>query len=107
MPVDTEARLVSIDTAIAAVEAQAPGQARTAIAAINAARRNAAVSSDAEVERSRYESLFLSLSIEGRRLDVLGDAVAGRDGAEAVLARIAALRSRLDGLQQARGSLPD
>lgn len=107
LPADTESRLASIAAVIAGVEAKAPAQARTATAAINAARRNPGLSGDAEVERSRYESLFLPLSLEERRLEVLSDDVAGRDGADAVLVKVEALRMRLDALQRARGSLPD
>lgn len=107
LPADTEARLASITALIAAVEAKAPAQARTATAAITAARRGPALSGDAEVERSRFESLFMPLSVEDRRLEILSDDVIGRDGADPVLARIEALRMRLTTLQTLRTSLPD
>ena len=107
LPADADARLAATAGIIAGVEAKAPGEARTATAAIGAARRNQALSGDAEVARSRFESLFLPLSIEERRLDVLTDAVAGRDGADPMLTRIADLRARLAALQAMRTSLPD
>ena len=107
LPADTEARLASITAIIAAVEAKAPAQARTATAAITAARRNTALSGDAEVERSRFEALFMPLSVEDRGLEILTDDVIGRNGADPVLARIEALRNRLDALQTKRTSLPD
>lgn len=107
LPADTEARLVSIAAIIAGVEAKAPAQARTAAAAITAARRDPALSGDAEVERSRFEALFMPLSVEDRRLEILSDDVIGRDGVDPVLARIEALRTRLAALQTQRTSLPD
>lgn len=107
LPADAEQRLAAIAGVIAGVEAQVPAQAGSASAAIAAARRDQALLADAEVERSRYEALFLPLSIEERRLDVLGDEVAGRAGGEAVLAAIDALRVRLAALQAARAALPD
>ena len=106
-PADTEARLAAITAVIAGVEESSAAKARTAVAAISAARRDPARSADAEVERSRYESLFLPLSVEDRRLELLGDDVAGRTGADVVLARIAALQARLAALQDRRTSLPE
>ncbi|MBC7505361.1 MAG: hypothetical protein H7267_06520, partial [Sandarakinorhabdus sp.] len=107
LPADVQARLTNIVGIIAGVEAKVPAQARTATAAINAARRDAARSGDAEVERSRYEALFMPLSIEDRQLEVLSDDVVGRDGADAVLAQIADLRARLAALDKQRTALPE
>lgn len=106
LPADVESRLAETTGAIAAVEAKAPAQGRAAAAAIAAAQRNTALSGDAEVERSRFEALFLPLSVEVRRLEVLADNVAGRDGADGVLARIEALRRRIEALEEARVALP-
>jgi hypothetical protein len=107
MPADAAQRLAAIAEVIAGVEGQVPAQARTASAAIAAAGRDPALLADAEVARSRYEALFLPLSVEERRLDVLGDEVAGRAGNDAMLAAIAALRARLAALQTARTALPE
>lgn len=107
LPADADQRLAAIAGVIAGVEAQVPAQARTATAAIAAARRDPALLADAEVERSRYEALFLPLSIEERRLDVLSDDVVGRAGNAEVLAAIDTLRRRLAALQAARTALPD
>lgn len=106
LPADVDARLAEITRTIAAIEAEAPAKARTAGAVIAAAARDPARQGDAEVERSRFESLFMPLSIEERRLDILTDDVTGRDGADQVLARIAALRVRAAALQALRVSLP-
>jgi hypothetical protein len=106
LPADVDTRLAEITRVIAAIEADAPAQARTASAVIAAAARDPGRQGDAEVERSRFESLFMPLSIEERRLDILGDDVAGRDGADPVLARIEALRARAAALQALRVSLP-
>ncbi len=105
LPADTGDRLAIADKMIAEVEARVPAQARRATAVIAAARTDATRAGDAEVERSRFEALFLPLAIEERRIDVLADDVAGRDGADAVLARIATLRMRLASLATLRGSL--
>ena len=105
LPADTDARLGSIVAEIAEVEAKAPAQARRADIAIAAARSDPARSGDAEVERSRFETLFLSLGTVESRLDTLGDEIAGRAGADAAEIRIAALRARLAALQASRGSL--
>jgi hypothetical protein len=107
LPTDVDARLGNTTQVVSDIEARAPAQARAATAAIVAARGNPERSGAAEVERSRYEALFMPLSIEERRLEVLSDDIAGRDGAAPVLARIAALRDRIAALQQARGALPD
>ena len=106
LPADVDARLVESTRMIADIEARAPAQARTATAAIAAARNNPDRQGDAEVERSRFESLFMPLSIEERRLDLLTDDVAGRAGADAVAAQIAALRERIAALQALRVALP-
>jgi hypothetical protein len=106
LPADVDTRLAEVTKVIADIEAKAPAQARTARAAITAARASSDRQGDAEVERSRFEALFMPLSIEERRLDVLTDDVTGRDGADAVLARIAALRARTAALQALRLSLP-
>jgi hypothetical protein len=106
LPADVDTRLAETMRVIADIETRAPAQARTANAAIAAARTNPDRQGDAEVERSRFESLFMPLSIEERRLDLLTDDVAGRAGADAVVARIAALRVRIAALQALRVSLP-
>ncbi len=106
LPADVDARLAETTRVIADIEARAPAQAATASAAIAAARTNPDRQGDAEVARSRFESLFMPLSIEERRLDLLTDDVAGRAGAGAVVARIAALRGRIAALQALRVSLP-
>jgi hypothetical protein len=106
LPTDVEARLADSAAVIARIEADAPAQARIASAAIAAAARDSARQGDAEVERSRFEALFMPLSIAERRLDILSDDIAGRDGAAAIEARITALRARAAALQALRVSLP-
>lgn len=107
LPADVDTRLAEVTKVIANIEAKAPAQARTARAAIVAAKSSADRQGDAEVERSRFEALFMPLSIEERRLDVLADDVTGRDGADAVLPRIIELRARAAALQSLRLSLPN
>jgi hypothetical protein len=108
-PADAAARIDAIDKAIADVEAKYPAQHRSTDAAIDAARGQAADSdanTEAEVQRSRLESLFLPLAVQSRALDQLEDDLAGKAGADALLARVAALRERLARLDAARGDVP-
>ena len=107
LPADVEARLAETTRTVGEIEAKAPAQGKRAAAAIAAALRSPALSGDAEVERSRFEALFLPSSIEVRRLEVLADDVAGRNGAGAVLVRIEALQRRIEALERLRASLPD
>ena len=100
LPADVADRLAATTATIAEVEDKAPAQARRARAAIAAAQ-----SGDVEVERSRFEALFLPLAVAERRLEVLADDVAGRNGAEAVLVRNGELRARLASLETLRGSV--
>lgn len=105
LPADVGERLTATTVVITDIEAKAPPQARRADAAIAAARADPGRSGDAEVERSRFEALFLPLAVEERRLDVLADDVAGREGAEGVMTRIASLRARLAAMETLRGSI--
>lgn len=104
-PADAAARLAAIETSIAEVEAALPVQQRE-LERATARASGTAVDSDAaaaaEIERSRYATLFVPLSGAARRLDDLEDDLAGTDGAEANAAAIAALRTRLAALEAAR-----
>jgi hypothetical protein len=107
LPADVDTRLAEVTKVIGDIEAKAPAQARTARATIAAAKSSPDRQGDVEVERSRFEALFMPLAIEERRLDVLTDDVTGREGADPVLARIAELRARAAALQTLRLSLPN
>ena len=107
LPAGAAAQYGDASRRIGAIEAKVPAQARIATAVIDAARRDAGRSADADVERSRYEALFLSLSVEERELDKLADAIAGRASAAVMEAQIEELRGRLRRLQAARSALPD
>lgn len=107
-PADAAGRLAAIDKAIADVEAAYPAQRRATQAAMLAARGAAADSNaavQAELERSRLESLFLPLAIPSKALDTLADDLAGRADTESLTARIAALRDRLARLETQRLAL--
>jgi hypothetical protein len=101
-PADVAARLDAVEKAIADVTAKLPAQRLAADAAIaravgKPADSNAAT--DAEVERSRLELLYLPLSAQSRALDVIDDDLTGKAGAETLAARAQALRARLAALQ--------
>jgi hypothetical protein len=103
-PADAAARLEAIDTAIAAVEAKYPPQARATAAASRAASASGADSNagiDAEVQRSRLEALFLPLAAQAKALDALADDLAGT-AADGLSARLAGLRERLGRLEAGR-----
>ncbi len=91
---DIAQRLSRVDQAIATVERQVPAQRNIAMAAPEGA--------EAEVQRSRYESLFLPLAEQDSALDRIEDDLAGKAGAESALAAAAALRVRLAVLSQLR-----
>ncbi len=104
-PVDVAARLAAIEAAIAEVAAALPAQQRNLDRAAALARGGAGDSdagAAAEIERSRYATLFVPLAGAARRLDDLEDDLAGTDGADANAAAIAALRARLAALEAAR-----
>lgn len=104
-PADAGARIAAIDSAIASVEAAIPAQRRAADAAVAAARGTATdsnASTEAEVQLSRLESLYLPLSVQSRALDVLQDDLTGKAGAEALNARVQTLRDRIARLDEGR-----
>ncbi|MFZ4689622.1 MAG: hypothetical protein ACOYLS_10330 [Polymorphobacter sp.] len=102
---DVPARLDATEKAIAAVEAQLPAL-RHAMQAANAAARGSAgdsnAATEAEVQRSRFESAFLPLAVQARALDQIDDDVVDKAGAEPYIQRAAALRSRLAALDAER-----
>jgi hypothetical protein len=100
---DVAGRIDAVGTAIAEVEAAYPAQLRTTQAAVRlAAAGGADAVGEAEVQRSRLESLFLPLAVQGRALDAIEDDLAGKAGAEVPRARVEALRARLAALQAVR-----
>ncbi len=105
VPADVAARLARVETAIAAIEAAAPARradwTRAAAAAAGKADDSDAAT-EAEVQRSRYESLLLPLGIEERALDSIEDDLTGKAEADAGLASVAALRARIAALTEAR-----
>jgi hypothetical protein len=100
-PVDADVagRISAVDKAIAEVEAAYPAQLRTTQAAIKAAAGGGADAvGEAEVQRSRLESLFLPLAVQERALDAIEDDLAGKADTAAPLARVASLRDRIAAL---------
>lgn len=101
--VDVAGRIEAVGKAIAEVEAAYPAQLRLTEAAVRAAASgNADAVGEAEVQRSRLESLFLPLAVQARALDAIEDDLAGRAGAAVPLARVEALRGRIAALQAVR-----
>lgn len=108
VPADAATRLSAIEAALAGIEQVAPGRRGDAQKAI-AVARGATAESDAgiaaEVARSRFEAVFLPLAQQGEALEAVEADIAGRDGAEALAPRIAALKDRIAALQTLRRSL--
>ena len=105
VPSDVAARLDRVAKAIGAIEAAAPARRADWTRAIAAAAGKPADSdaaTEAEVQRSRYESLLLPLGIEERALDTIEDDLTGKAKADAGLASVAALRARIAALNDAR-----
>jgi hypothetical protein len=105
VPADANTRLAAAESLLAGMEAAVPAAADSAEQARAAAAgqpedSNQAVA--AEAARSRYEALFQPLPDVTKRLDEVGDAVAGAADAPAWRARIAALQARVDALEAAR-----
>jgi hypothetical protein len=100
---DVAGRIAAVDKAIAEVEAAYPAQLRTTRAAVRAAESGGEDAvGEAEVQRSRLESLFLPLAVQARTLDEIEDDLAGKAGTAAPLARVEALRGRIETLQAVR-----
>lgn len=104
-PADVGARLDSVAKTIDGVEAKLPAQRKAtadaiAVAAGKSADSNAAT--EAEVQRSRLESLYLPLNVEEHALDVIDDDLTGKAGADVLVAQAQALRARLARLQADR-----
>jgi hypothetical protein len=103
VPADIAGRIAASDTAIGAIEAAFPAQVQRTQAAIKAAAGgDANASSEAEVQRSRLEAVFLPLAIEARSLDAIEDDLVGKADAAAARALVAALRARVEALEAVR-----
>lgn len=105
VPADVPGRLAAVAQAIAAIEVAAPARradwARAEAAAVGKASDSDAAT-EAEVQRSRYESLLLPLGIEERALDGIEDDLTGKADNAAGIATVAALRARIAALDAAR-----
>lgn len=100
---DVAGRIDAVGRAIAEVETAYPAQLRRTEAAVRAAAGgDADAVGEAEVQRSRLESLFLPLALQSRALDSIEDDLAGKADAAPVLAKVAALRARLAALEAVR-----
>lgn len=106
VPADVAGRIDAAEKAVAVVEAAYPAQLRETEAAIAAAAGgNVDAVGEAEVQRSRLESLFLPLAVQSRVLDGVDDDLAGTAGGEALLARASALRARIADLEAVRDGI--
>lgn len=106
-PADAGARIDAAERVVAAVEKSLPAQARATRTAIAAAHGE--TDSDAgiaaEVQRSRWEALFLPLADQTRVLDDLEAEVAGTADAAPLLVRLDAVREGIAGLQAQRAAV--
>jgi hypothetical protein len=107
LPEDAAARMAAIEAAIADVEGRWPEQRQKAQAAIAAA--SSANTTEAEVQASRYEALFLALGDASAALETLEDSLADQPQSasqepSALAARAVAARLRLDQLEAVRAA---
>ncbi len=98
LPADAAARLQAAEAVIAAVEADA-GPARARARAAIAAAGPGAEPTEAEVQRSRFEALFLQLGPAAADIEALMPAL---ESDPALAARAAALAARLEALDTER-----
>lgn len=109
-PADAAVRIDAAAAAIAAVAAKLPEQRAAVLAARRAARGSADDSNAnaaAEIELSRFESLFVPLSVTERSLDDVEDDLTGKADAAALLERVAMLRCQLSRLEAERLAVPE
>jgi len=100
LPADADAQMRAIEAAVADVEARWPAQRRDARAAIATATSDA--ESEAFVQASRFEALFLALGDTSSALEALEDALVYRTDQPNLSARARDLRQRLDRLESIR-----
>ena len=104
-PADVGARLDSVAKILDDVEAKLPAQRKAtgnAIAAAQGRPADSNAATEAEVQRSRLESLYLPLNVQEHALDVIDDDLTGKAGADALVTQAQALRARLAKLQAER-----
>jgi hypothetical protein len=102
LPADLSGRLAALSTALAEVEGRWP-EARTAAQAAVARAVDAEDRvSEAEVQASRFEALFLGLGEVDAELMLIEEALALRPELAGEADAVAALRARLEALEEVR-----
>lgn len=102
LPDDLAGRLTLLSAALAEVETRWPAARAQAQAAVAAASDPDDRTSEAEVQASRFEALFLGLGEIDAELMLIEDGLAARPDMAAEAAAMAALRTRLEALEEVR-----
>lgn len=99
---DVATRLDAVAKALASIAADYPAQLAITDKAVAAGKAGGDAAIEAEVQRSRLESIFLPLSAQGQALDGIADDLIGKAGAEPYTARVTALRAEITRLTAVR-----
>ena len=102
VPADVTPRLDAVARVLATIAADYPAQLAITTRAVAAATAGGDAAIEAEVQRSRLESIFLPLSAQGQVLDGISDDLIGKAGAEPYAARVASLRAEVARLAAVR-----
>jgi hypothetical protein len=103
-PADATVRMNAVAKVLATIEAAYPAQLALAEKASAAATAGGDAEVEAEVQRSRLESIFLPLSAQGQILDGVSDDLIGKADTAPLDARLAELRARIARLEAVRAA---
>jgi hypothetical protein len=102
VPADVSPRLDAVAKVLATIAADYPAQLALTQKAVAAGKAGGDAEVEAEVQRSRLESIFLPLAAQGQALDGISDDLIGKAGAEPYVARVTALRAEVARLAAVR-----
>jgi hypothetical protein len=102
VPADVTPRLDAVAKALAVIAADYPAQLAITEKAVAAGKAGGDAEIEAELQRSRLEAVFLSLSAQGQALDGVSDDLIGKAGAEPFTARVTVLRAEIARLSAVR-----
>jgi hypothetical protein len=102
VPADVTPRLDAVAKALATIAADYPAQLAITEKAVAAGKAGGDAEIEAELQRSRLEAVFLSLSAQSQTLDGISDDLIGKAGAEPYAARVSTLRAEIARLAAVR-----
>jgi hypothetical protein len=102
VPADVTPRLDAVAKALATIAADYPAQLAITEKAVAAGKAGGDAEIEAELQRSRLEAVFLSLSAQSQVIDGISDDLIGKAGAEPYAARVSTLRAEIARLAAVR-----